>query len=155
IVVDPDAAGGRMADLARRIAVSERLDAFMARANAAYYAARDPYADFTTSPEISPMFGELIGALAAVVWRPMGEPAPVIRAEAGPGRGTLMADALRAVGRVMPAFGAALSVHFVETSARLRAAQAERVPDATWHDAVEDLPAGPLLLIMNEFFDAL
>jgi NADH dehydrogenase [ubiquinone] 1 alpha subcomplex assembly factor 7 len=66
-----------------------------------------------------------------------------------------MADALRAVGRVAPRFRSALRVHFVEISPRLRAAQAERVPEATWHDAVHDLPPGPLLLIANEFFDAL
>jgi NADH dehydrogenase [ubiquinone] 1 alpha subcomplex assembly factor 7 len=153
-------AGGTAAgsvDYARRqeTAVIERLDAFMARANAAYYAGRDPYADFTTAPEISQVFGELIGAWAAVVWQQMGAPAPVVLAEAGPGRGTLMADALRAVARVAPAFRTALRVHFVETSPRLRAAQAERVAHAAWHDAVEALPHAPLLLIANEFFDAL
>jgi SAM-dependent MidA family methyltransferase len=144
-----------MADLARAGKMIERLDAFMARANAAYYGARDPYSDFTTSPEISQVFGELIGAWAAVVWQRMGEPSPVILAEAGPGRGTLMANALRAIGQVAPRFRAALRVHLVETSARLTALQAERVPDAAWHDAIEELPAGPMLLIANEFFDAL
>jgi SAM-dependent MidA family methyltransferase len=144
-----------MADLSNPHPVIERLDAFIARANAAYYAARDPFADFTTAPEISQVFGELIGAWAAVVWQQMGAPAPVILAEAGPGRGTLMADALRAIARVAPAFRAALRVHFVEASARLRAVQAERVPDAAWHGTIEDLPRGPLLLLANEFFDAL
>jgi SAM-dependent MidA family methyltransferase len=144
-----------MADLANTRAVTERLDAFMTRANAAYYAARDPFSDFTTAPEISQVFGELIGAWAAVVWQQMGAPAPVLLAEAGPGRGTLMADVLRAIAQVMPAFRAALRVHFIETSARLRAAQAQRVPDAAWHDAVEDLPRAPLLFIANEFFDTL
>lgn len=133
----------------------ERLDEFMARANAAYYAAHDPYSDFTTSAEISQVFGELIGAWAAVVWQQMGEPSPVLFAEAGPGRGTLMADALRATGKVAPRFRASLRVHLIETSARLRALQAERVPDAAWHDAIAELPAGPMLLIANEFFDAL
>ena len=141
--------------LRQKAAVTERLDAFMARANAAYYAARDPFSDFTTAPEISQVFGELIGAWAAVVWQQMGAPAPVVLAEAGPGRGTLMADALRAIGQVVPPFRAALRVHFVEASARLRAAQAERVADAVWHDAIEELPRGPLLLLANEFFDAL
>ena len=133
----------------------ERLDAFMARANATYYAARDPYADFTTAPEISQSFGEVLGLWAAVVWQMMGAPDPVILAEAGPGRGTLMADALRAIGRAAPAFRAALRVHLVETSPRLRALQAGRLPDAVWHDRIEDLPAGPLLLLANEFLDAL
>jgi SAM-dependent MidA family methyltransferase len=133
----------------------QRLDAFMARANAAYYASRDPYADFTTAPEISQVFGELLGLWAAVVWDMMGRPDPVILAEAGPGRGTLMADALRAVRSVAPDFAAALRLHLLETSPRLRQAQAARLPGATWHANVADLPAGPLLLLANEFFDAL
>ena len=133
----------------------ERLDAFMARANAAYYATHDPFADFTTSPEISQAFGEVLGLWAAVVWQAMGSPDPVILAEAGPGRGTLMADALRATGRMVPAFAIARCVHLVETSPRLRALQAERVADATWHDDIDTLPPGPLLLLANEFLDAL
>ena len=77
----------------------ERLDRFMARANAAYYATHDPFADFTTAPEISQVFGEILGLWAAVTWRLLGRPDPVLLAEAGPGRGTLMADALRAIER--------------------------------------------------------
>lgn len=133
----------------------ERLDAFMARANAAYYASRDPYADFTTAPEISQVFGEVLGLWATVAWQMMGAPDPVILAEAGPGRGTLMADALRAIGRAAPAFRAALRLHLVETSPRLRALQAGRLPGALWHDRIEHLPPGPLLLLANEFLDAL
>jgi SAM-dependent MidA family methyltransferase len=132
-----------------------RLDAFMARANAAYYAQKNPFADFTTAPEISQVFGELLGAWAAVVWQHMGAPDPVFLVEAGPGRGTLMADALRAVSRVAPAFGRAAKVHFVETSQRLRAEQAARVPNATWHDALEKIPPGPAIFLANEFLDAL
>jgi NADH dehydrogenase [ubiquinone] 1 alpha subcomplex assembly factor 7 len=135
--------------------MTERLDAFMARANAAYYASRDPFADFTTSPEISQVFGELLGLWAAVVWQSMGSPPRVILAEAGPGRGTLMADALRAITRMVPEFHAALALHLVETSPRLRAIQAERLPDAVWHDRLEDLPPGKLILLANEFLDAL
>ncbi len=133
----------------------ERLDAFMARANAAYYARRDPYADFTTAPEIAQAFGEVLGLWAAVVWRMMGAPDKVILAEAGPGRGTLMEDALRAIGRAAPGFRAALRLHLIETSPRLRALQAERLPNAVWHDRIEDVPCGPLLLLANEFLDAL
>lgn len=133
----------------------ERLDAFMARANAAYYATRDPFADFTTSPEISQVFGEVLGLWAAVTWEAMGRPDPVLLAECGPGRGTLMADALRAVGGVAPAFRAALRLHLVETSPRLRAIQAAKLPGAEWHGTVSDVPAGPLLLLANEFLDAL
>ena len=126
----------------------------MARANAAYYAGRDPFADFTTAPEISQVFGEILGLWAAVVWHSMGSPDPVILAEAGPGRGTLMADALRAAARV-PGFAAALRLHLVETSPRLRAIQAEKLPGAVWHDRIEDIPAGPMILLANEFLDAM
>jgi len=133
----------------------ERLDAFMARANAAYYATHDPFADFTTAPEISQMFGELIGAWAAVTWASMGAPAPLILVEAGPGRGTLMRDMLRATARVAPDFRAACHVHFIETSPRLRAVQAAAVPDAVWHECLDHLPAGPAILLANEFLDAL
>ena len=127
----------------------------MARANAAYYAAHDPFADFTTAPEISQVFGEILGLWAAVVWQSMGAPDPVLLVEAGPGRGTLMVDALRAIGRAMPAFRAALRVHLIETSARLRAAQAAALPDAVWHDGLGSVPAGPMVLVGNEFLDAL
>ncbi len=127
----------------------------MARANAAYYAARDPFADFTTSPEIGQVFGEILGAWAACAWRLMAAPARALLVEAGPGRGTLMQDALRTIGRVAPDCAAALSVHLIETSARLRAVQALRVPHARWHADLESLPAGPMVLLANEFLDAL
>ena len=133
----------------------ERLDRFMARANAAYYATHDPYRDFTTSPEISQVFGEILGLWAAVVWEQLGRPDPVLLVEAGPGRGTLIADALRAIGRVAPAFQAALRLHLIETSPRLRALQAELLPGATWHDGLDTLPNLPVLLLANEFLDAL
>jgi SAM-dependent MidA family methyltransferase len=131
----------------------ERLDAFMARANAAYYAGPDPLGGFATAPEISQVFGELLGAWAAVAWQAMGAPPDAILAEAGPGRGTLMADALRVLRRAAPTLAA--RVHLVETSPSLRARQATVVPGATWHDGIEDLPPGPLLLLANEFLDAL
>ncbi len=122
-----------------------------------YYATRDPFGvggDFITAPEISQMFGELIGLALAQSWLDQGAPSLCTLAELGPGRGTLMADALRATGQV-PGFHDAINVHFVETSPVLRARQAEKVPNATWHDQVSTLPDGPLLLIANEFFDAL
>ncbi len=130
----------------------------MARAAAAYYAGHDPFGragDFTTAPEISQAFGECLGLWAAVTWQMMGAPTPVRLVELGPGRGTLMADALRAVSEVMPAFRAAAEVHLVEQSPTLRAAQAARVPDAAWHERIEAVPAGPAIVIANEFFDAL
>ncbi len=122
-----------------------------------YYATRDPFGaagDFITAPEISQMFGELIGLSLAQSWLDQGAPDPFVLAELGPGRGTLIADALRATRRVV-GFHAAMSVHFVETSAVLRDAQAKAVPDAQWHDRIDTLPDAPLFLIANEFFDAL
>jgi NADH dehydrogenase [ubiquinone] 1 alpha subcomplex assembly factor 7 len=134
---------------------AERLDRFMARANAIYYGTHDPFADFTTSPEISQVFGEIVGLWAAVSWQLLGRPDPVLLVEAGPGRGTLMADALRAVRRAVPDFAAAVRVHLIETSGRLRGVQALRVPDARWHDDLTTLPEQPMILVGNEFLDAL
>ncbi len=138
-----------------------RLDEFMAdcllHPRHGYYATRDPLGaagDFTTAPEISQMFGECLGLCLAQAWLDQGAPSPVVLAELGPGRGTLMADVLRATRRV-PGFHDALSVHLVEASPTLRAEQANRVPGAVWHDQIEALPEGPLLLLANEFFDAL
>jgi NADH dehydrogenase [ubiquinone] 1 alpha subcomplex assembly factor 7 len=127
----------------------------MARANAIYYGTHDPFADFTTSPEVSQMFGEIVGLWAAVVWRLLGAPGAVMLVEAGPGRGTLIADALRAVRLAAPDFAGSVRVHLIETSQRLRGAQATRVPDATWHDGLADVPEGPMILVANEFLDAL
>ncbi|MCP3736553.1 SAM-dependent methyltransferase [Sphingomonas sp. RP10(2022)] len=127
---------------------------FMAAANAQYYATRDPLGatgDFVTAPEISQMFGELIGLWCADLWDRAGRPAAAW-VELGPGRGTLAADALRAMAKA----GFAPPVHFVETSPTLRAAQAARVPGATWHDSVDTLPDDvALIVVANEFFDAL
>jgi SAM-dependent MidA family methyltransferase len=137
----------------------ERLDRFMQRAVAAYYARREtPFGrqgDFTTAPEISQAFGEVLGAWCAVTWERLGRPDPVLLVECGPGRGTLMADALRAVAQVAPAFRSALRLHLVETSPSLRAAQARMLGEATWHDGIATLPDGPMLLLANEFLDAL
>ena len=128
-----------------------------------YYRTRDPLGsggDFTTAPEISQMFGELIGFWCAHLWQEIGRPSAVALVELGPGRGTLMADLLRAVGQVAPAFRAAVSVHLVETSPVLRDAQgkalAARGAVPVWHDDVTSLPTDtPLLIVANEFFDAL
>jgi SAM-dependent MidA family methyltransferase len=130
------------------------VEAFMHACNAYYYATRDPLGargDFTTAPEISQMFGEMIGAALADVWKRAGAPADAIYAELGPGRGTLASDALR----MMRSAGFAGEVHLVETSPVLRSKQKDALPDAHWHDSVDDLPARPLLLVANEFFDAL
>ncbi len=132
----------------------------MARAAAAYYATREAFGaggDFTTAPEISQAFGECLGAWAAVVWESMGRPDPVLLAELGPGRGTLMSDALRAIAPVAPEFHAALRVHLVETSPRLIALQRARLGDGVtaWHGDIAALPPGPAIILANEFFDAL
>jgi len=132
----------------------------MARAAAAYYAGRDPFGrggDFTTAPEISQAFGECLGLWAAVTWEAMGRPDPVLLVELGPGRGTLMADALRAAARVAAPFRAAVRVHLVEASPVLREAQRVRLGDSVvaWHEDPAALPSGPAILLANEFLDAL
>lgn len=152
--------GTGLQDPAGSAAPEERLDRFMARANASYYANRDPFSDFITAPEITQAFGEILGAWAAVVWQSMGSPDPVLLIEAGPGRGTLMADALRLIGRLAPDFAHALRLHLVETSPRLRAIQHDALAPAVnapivWHDCLEDVPDGPFILLANEFLDAL
>ncbi len=130
------------------------LSQFMAAANAHYYGTRDPLGargDFTTAPEVSQMFGELIGLWIADLWDRAGRP-QARYVEFGPGRGTLAADALRAMGKA----GLAPPVDFVETSPVLRAAQAERVAHAEWHLDLVGLPEdAPLIVVANEFFDAL
>ena len=127
---------------------------FMAAANRHYYATRDPLGtdgDFTTAPEISQMFGEMVGLWLADLWQRAGRPAAHY-VELGPGRGTLADDALRA----MKSAGLTPPVHFVETSPVLRAEQAKRHPGAVFHDDVTTLPGdAPLLVAANEFFDAL
>ncbi len=126
-----------------------------------YYMTRDPFGaggDFVTAPEVSQMFGELIGVWCAQAWQTMGTPHPVRLVELGPGRGTLMADLLRAA-RIMPVFRKAIEVHLVETSPVLRAAQKTALEEAGvavhWHDSLAGVPDGPAILVANEFFDAL
>ncbi len=155
-----------LADLIRARIEAEgplRLDAYMAlclsHPEYGYYTGRDPLGragDFVTAPEISQMFGELLGAWAAQVWVDRGHPDPFVLAELGPGRGTLMQDALRAAG-ALPGFRDAARVWLVETSPALRARQAEALSGAgaRWAGEVGALPAGPLIALANEFFDAL
>ena len=126
----------------------------MEACNDYYYATRDPLGaagDFTTAPEISQMFGEMVGAVLADSWKGAGAPAEAVYVELGPGRGTLAADALR----VLRSAGFAGEAHLVETSPVLRQSQGQAVPDAQWHDLTDDLPHRPLLLVANEFLDAL
>ena len=144
--------------LAARIAAAGpmRLDAWMAACNTAYYAARDPFGaagDFVTAPEVSQMFGELVGGWIGDLWVRAGRPRARL-VELGPGRGTLMADAQRVLAR-LPGFAEAVPLALVETSPVLRAAQAKRLR-ADWFERIEDVPDDvPLIVVANEFFDAL
>jgi SAM-dependent MidA family methyltransferase len=154
-------------EIRRRIAaagpmpVGEYMALCLADPQYGYYTTRDPlgrHGDFITAPEVSQMFGELIGLWMAATWTQMGSPDNVRVIELGPGRGTLMNDALRAM-QVMPAFRAALALHLVEISPALRAQQERTLQDAgvplAWHATLEDVPPGPAIVIANEFFDAL
>lgn len=151
---DPESLAAR---LAKQIEASGPISVadFMQAANEAYYGKGDPLGaqgDFITAPEISQMFGELIGLWLTDLWIRAGRPADCRYVELGPGRGTLAADALRSMRR----FEFAPEIYFVETSAPLRQMQADAVPDARWVDSVDRLPfEGPLLIVANEFFDAL
>jgi NADH dehydrogenase [ubiquinone] 1 alpha subcomplex assembly factor 7 len=127
-----------------------------------YYTTRDPFGaagDFTTAPEISQMFGELLGLALAQAWLDQGAPSPFTLAELGPGRGTLMADILRAT-KGVPEFHAAARVVLVEASPVLRRMQEQTIGRShdlglRWIEAAHDLPEQPLFLVANEFFDAL
>ncbi len=124
-----------------------------------YYARRQPLGasgDFITAPEISQIFGELIGLWCADLWQLMGSPDPVVVAELGPGRGVLMADFLRAASGIA-GFSQALRLHLVEASPILRAEQRRCLAAAApvWIDDISELPDAPLLLVANEFLDAL
>ncbi len=151
--------------IARRIRTDGPLSvaAYMAMAlydpELGYYATRRPIGaggDFITAPEISQIFGELIGLWCALLWEEIGQPDPVILAELGPGSGALAADLLRAADAV-PGFRRAIRLHLVEVSPVLRPAQQRRLAaaDPVWLTRVEDVPTGPLLLVANEFLDAL
>jgi len=167
--------GNGMTELGERIAariarlgpisLAEYMAEALTRPAGGYYMAGDPFGaagDFVTAPEISQMFGELLGLWCADTWQRLGAPEPVLLVELGPGRGTLLADALRAA-RGVPGFPKALHPHLVEASPALAARQriALAPHEATlgreprWHASLGEVPEGPLLLIANEFFDAL
>ena len=158
--------GALSAHLAARIArqgpmtVADYMAEALTHPRHGYYMRGDPFGaggDFVTAPEISQMFGELIGLWCADVWQRLGRPDPVLLVELGPGRGSLMADAVRAA-RTVPAFRDSLRPHLVEISPALRQLQADTLRAEmapAWHDTLADVPEGPLILIANEFFDAL
>jgi NADH dehydrogenase [ubiquinone] 1 alpha subcomplex assembly factor 7 len=142
------------------ITVAAYMSACLGDLEHGYYRTRDPLGaagDFVTAPEVSQMFGELLGLWAAQVWETLGRPHPVMLAELGPGRGSLIADALRAVRKAAPEFVSAVRLHLVEINEALRAHQQAVLADmpATWHEDYSDLPNGPMLLLANEFLDAL
>ena len=162
-----DAPGPLEKEIRRRIAAAGPMpvDRYMALCLAdpehGYYTTRDPLGargDFITAPEISQMFGELIGLWMTAIWKQMGAPGQVRIVELGPGRGTLMKDALRAA-EVVPGFNDAALVHLVEISPVLKAQQQRTLEHRTmpihWHPTIEDVPEGPTIVIANEFFDAL
>jgi NADH dehydrogenase [ubiquinone] 1 alpha subcomplex assembly factor 7 len=149
------------------ITVADYMAEVLTDPEAGYYMTGDPFGargDFVTAPEVSQMFGELIGLWCADTWARMGAPDPMLLVELGPGRGTLMADALRALA-VAPGCRAALRPQLVEISPALRARQRETLAaagvgasggiEASWHQRLDRVPEGPLLVIANEFFDAL
>lgn len=145
------------------ISVAEFMSLALGHREHGYYIKQDPFGaagDFITAPEISQCFGELIGIWAVAVWEQAGAPAPVNFVELGPGRGTLMADALRAAAQ-RPAFLQSVHVHLVETSPVLREAQSKSLSNSglaqqpVWHDTLATVPSGPAIIIANEFFDAL
>jgi NADH dehydrogenase [ubiquinone] 1 alpha subcomplex assembly factor 7 len=143
------------------ITVEQYMQLALCHPDHGYYMNRDPFGatgDFTTAPEISQMFGELIGLWAAEVWSSMGSPSPMRFVELGPGRGTLMSDALRAA-RIVPNFREALDVRLVEASPVLASIQHDLLIDSgaaiSWAQSLKDVPDGPAIIIGNEFLDTL
>jgi NADH dehydrogenase [ubiquinone] 1 alpha subcomplex assembly factor 7 len=147
----------RIAD-AGPITIAEYLDACLQHPQHGYYRTHSVGRDFITAPEISQVFGELIGLWAVVVWQQMGQPRPIRLVELGPGHGTMMRDVLRAA-RVVPDFLHAADVHLVETSVALAARQLDLLRDTgvpVWvHGALDDVAPGAAIVIGNEFLDAL
>ena len=151
----------RLISLAGPMPIAQFMAICLCHPTHGYYMTRDPFGaagDFITAPEISQMFGELIGLWAAAVWRQMGSPENIRLVELGPGRGTMMADALRAA-KVVPDFHSAIVVHLVELSPVLQQLQQQRLErvgvTVLWHEALEEVPEGPAIILANEFFDAL
>ncbi len=151
----------RLIGIAGPMPIAEYMRLCLTHPRYGYYIKRDPLGgggDFITAPEISQMFGELVGLWLAAVWREMGAPENVRLIELGPGRGTMLLDALRAV-KTVPDFYAAVVVHLVEISPTLRKVQERRLEPLDlpilWHAALQDVPPGPSLVVANEFIDAL
>ncbi|ABD08857.1 Protein of unknown function DUF185 [Rhodopseudomonas palustris HaA2] len=150
----------RLIETAGPMPVWRYMELCLAHPEYGYYVSRDPLGregDFTTSPEISQMFGELIGLWTASVWKAVGEPGVLRLIEIGPGRGTMIADALRAL-RVLPPLYQSLSVHLVEINPVLRAKQQATlagIRNVHWHEDFAEVPEGPAVVLANEYFDVL
>jgi NADH dehydrogenase [ubiquinone] 1 alpha subcomplex assembly factor 7 len=151
----------RHIEAAGPITVADFMGACLADPEHGYYMRREPFGragDFVTAPEVSQIFGELIGIWAVAVWEMMGSPRRFVLAELGPGRGTLMADMIR-TSLIKPTFLQAADIHLVEISPRLRELQQQKLAPTGlaihWHRRIEDLPDGPAIVVANEFFDAL
>lgn len=144
------------------ISVADYMAACLGDREAGYYITREPFGregDFITAPEISQMFGELIGIWAIGIWDALGRPKNAVICEIGPGRGTLMSDMLRAIKKLSPQFLASASIAMVETSPRLADLQKQRLSESganiAWFERFADIPGGPLILVANELFDAI
>jgi len=161
-----------MTPLARKIAnliqqtgplkISDYFSLCLADPDHGYYQSRDPFGqsgDFITAPEISQLFGEMIGVFLVQAWRAQGAQEKARIVEIGPGRGTLMSDALRVIARLAPELYEGATIHMVETSERLRNVQRQTLvrikKRISWHDAFEEIPAGFTLMVANELFDAI
>ena len=156
-----DAEIRRLIAIAGPMPVAEYMSLCLTHPQHGYYTTREPFGrdgDFTTAPEISQIFGELVGLWAAAVWRKMGSPNNLRLVELGPGRGTMMLDMLRAA-QVVPGFRAAIVGHLVEFSPALERRQRQTLNGLNvpllWHRHIDDVPQGPLIVVANEFFDAL
>jgi NADH dehydrogenase [ubiquinone] 1 alpha subcomplex assembly factor 7 len=138
------------------IPIAQYMEACLTHPEFGYYVTTDPLGpegDFITAPEISQMFGEMVGLWVVDCWQKMGRPHPVQLVELGPGRGTLMADMIRTL-KISPGLKAAAQIHLVEASPVLAASQAKNL-EAVWHPDLSSVPGGPFILIANEFFDTL
>ena len=151
----------RLIEQAGPLPISDYFALCLADPEYGYYHSREPFGrsgDFVTAPEVSQLFGEMIGICLVQSWQAQGSPSEVRIVEIGPGRGTLMADALRVIARLAPDLYAGASIHMVETSQRLRNVQRQtlvRIKDRiSWHAAFEEIPAGYTLMVANELFDA-
>ena len=144
------------------ISVADYMAMCLFDRDAGYYTTHEPFGkdgDFITAPEVSQMFGELVGVWCVNAWQALGSPDDFVLCEIGPGRGTLMKDLIRTAGKIAPGFIAAAKIHMVEISERLTRIQQETLAkhsDAIiWEKNFSDIASGPLITIANELFDAI